>query len=272
MILVAGGTGRLGRLVVDQMLRAGAPVRVLARGRTENGDLPNGVECIVGDIRDRSDVRRAVDDVDVVVSAVQGFVGKGRVTPQSVDRDGNINLIDAAADRGAHVVLVSTLGAAIDSPMDLFRAKWAAEEHLRVSGAPWTIVRAAAFIETWAEMLQRAPVLGRGENPINFVSVRDVAFAVDEAINDPKLRGAIVEVAGPDDLTMNELVARVHARTGRPRHARHVPRAVLRLAAPFSRLPRAALVMDTTDLTRATITDSAWPGAATDAATALTTL
>jgi NADH dehydrogenase len=38
-------------------------------------------------------------------------------------------------------------GAAADSPMELFRMKHAAEEHLRESGADWTIVRATAFLE-----------------------------------------------------------------------------------------------------------------------------
>ena len=74
--------------------------------------------------------------VATVVSAVQGFAGPGRVTPESVDRAGNVHLIDAAEAAGADVVLMSVVGASADSPMELFRAKYAAEQHLRASGVP----------------------------------------------------------------------------------------------------------------------------------------
>jgi uncharacterized protein YbjT (DUF2867 family) len=250
MILVAGGTGRLGRLVVDQLAARGGEVRVLARHAAGVRMFASGVEGVVGDVRNRADIERAMDGVDVVVSAVQGFVGKGGVSPQSVDRDGNVNLIDAAVVRSAHVVLVSVIGASPKSPMELFRAKWDAEQHLAASGIPFTVVRAAAFVETWADVLQRAPIFGRGDNPINFVSVHDVAHVVADAATDRAPRGAVIEVAGPDTISFNQFVDTLRHTTGRPTRVRHVPRPVLRITAPLSRLSRAALVMDTEDLTR----------------------
>ena len=65
-----------------------------------------------------------------VVSAVQGFAGPGGGSPESVDRDGNKHLIDAASAVDADFVLMSVVGAAADSPMELFRMKWAAEQYL----------------------------------------------------------------------------------------------------------------------------------------------
>ena len=93
-------------------------------------------------------LQRAVDGADVVVSAVHGFAGPGGVSPASVDRDGNRHLVDAAVRAGATVILMSVVGAAPDSPMELFRMKYAAEQHLRARGTPWTIVRSTAFLET----------------------------------------------------------------------------------------------------------------------------
>ena len=93
--------------------------------------------------------------------------------------------------------------------MELFRAKYAAEQHLRASGAPWTIVRATAFVELWAEIMAKPIVFGRGDNPINFVSVIDVAAVVVRAIVDPALRGTVLEVGGPENITFNELAARL---------------------------------------------------------------
>jgi uncharacterized protein YbjT (DUF2867 family) len=250
MILVAGGTGRLGTLVVSRLVAGGHDVRVLTRDATRARNFPlSPVEVVRGDVRDRTDIERAMPDVTTVVSAVQGFAGPGRVTPASVDRDGNVNLFDAADAAGADVVMMSVVGASPDSPMDLFRAKYAAEQHLRAGNVPWTIVRATAFVELWAEIMAKAPVFGRGENPINFVSVRDVAAVVERAVLEPGLRGRILEVGGPSNVTFNQLAALLQEIGDDPRKIHHVPRAMLRLISPVARQPRAALAMDTLDMT-----------------------
>jgi uncharacterized protein YbjT (DUF2867 family) len=121
--------------------------------------------------------------------------------------------------------------------------------HLVASSARWTIVRATAFIELWDEIMTRPIVFGRGENPIHFVSVHDVAAAVERAVLDTSLRGQVIEVGGPRNLTFNQLAALLQQAHGRSETVRHVPRPVLRLTAPFSRQVRAALAMDTIDMT-----------------------
>jgi len=145
--------------------------------------------------------------------------------------------------------MMSVVGASSDSPMDLFRAKNAAEQHLRSRRVEWTIVRATAFVELWAEILAKAPVFGRGDNPINFVSVRDVAAVVERAVVDSGMRGKIVEVGGPSNVTFNELAALLQQVRGGNRKIHHIPRWLLRAMAPIARQPRAALAMDTIDMT-----------------------
>jgi uncharacterized protein YbjT (DUF2867 family) len=198
-----------------------------------------------------------------VVSAIHGFAGPGGVSPASVDRDGNANLIAAAAESNAAVVLMSMVGAAADSSMELGRMKFAAEQRLRASGVPWTIVRATPFLETWIGLLQstasnsgRPLVFGRGDNPISFVCAGDVAALVDHVVITPSTRGKTLEIGGAERLTMNQLAAAVQDAAGRSSRPRHVPRTALRGMAvalqPFkpelARQARAALVMDTTDL------------------------
>src|SRR6185312_1267744 len=106
------------------------------------------------------------------------------------------------------MVLMSVVGAAPDSPMELFRMKHAAETALGASGVAATIVRATAFLELWIDLLtktagrgNRPLVFGRGRNPINFVSARDVAALADRVIADPATRGHTFEIGGPDNLT-----------------------------------------------------------------------
>jgi NADH dehydrogenase len=69
--------------------------------------------------------------------------------------------------------------------MELSRAKHTADQHLIVSNARWTIVRATAFLELWDEIMATPIVFGRGENSINFVSVSDVVAVVERAVLDP---------------------------------------------------------------------------------------
>ncbi len=258
MILVAGGTGRLGALVVGRLAARGHGVRVLSRELSPCA-LPAGVEFVRADVRAPATLVDAFDGVTTVVSAVQGFDGPGKVTPTSVDRDGNAYLVDRAVTSGADVVLMSIVGASPDSAMELFRAKYEAEQHLRASAAKWTIVRATAFAELWGELLAKHVVFGRGDNPINFVSVDDVAEVVVRAVLDPGLRGRVLEVGGPENLTFNELAARLQRARGTEKRVRHVPRVALRVGALFDRRARAGLAMDTVDLTfDAAAARSAW--------------
>ena len=156
MILLAGGTGRLGTVLATRLTGHGLAVRVLTRDPARAGHLAaQGVEVATGDVRDRASLAPAVEGAGVVVSAVHGFAGPGGVSPATVDYQGNINLIDAARATGAQLVLMSVAGAAADSPMELFRMKHAAEEHLRASGVRWTIVRATAFFELWIDVLSQ---------------------------------------------------------------------------------------------------------------------
>ena len=263
MILVAGGSGRLGTLLVQRLAGRGTAVRVLTRSRARASHFDSSsVEIVEGDVRVASEVQRAVAGADVVVSAIQGLAGTGGVSPASVDREGNRHLVDAAARAGATVVLVSVVGAAADSPMELFRMKHAAEQHLRASGTAWTIVRSTAFLETWIDLLAqtadragRVVVFGRGNNPINFVSVNDVAAVVERAIDDADARGQTIEVGGPENLTFSQL-ARAIQSAGPSVASRHVPRAALKAMAlllrPFwperARQGAAALALDMMDL------------------------
>lgn len=250
MIAVAGGTGRLGTRVVRRLATAGLDVRVLTRDPARAHHLSEyAAEVITCDVRDRHSMQSALQGATTVVSAVHGFAGPGHVSPASVDRDGNANLVEAAANVGADVVMLSVVGAAPDHPMELFRAKHAAEAHLRASSVRWTIVRATAFVELWAEIMTRPIVFGRGENPINFVSVEDVSAVVERAVTDTGLRGAVIEVGGPQNLTFNQLVAIIQHVRGRSAKVRHVPRGLLRAIAPLARQPRAAIAMDTIDMT-----------------------
>lgn len=221
MILVAGGSGRLGSLLVQRLVAGGATVGAQAHprtsrasrrraGRDRRGRRTRRLGCSAGCRRRKCGRERR-----------PRFCGSRSVSPASVDRDGNRHLVDAAAQAGATVIPMSVVGASAESPMELFRMKDAAEQYLRASGTQWTIVRSTAFLETWIDLIAdtadragRVVVFGRGQNPINFISVHDVAALVDRVIGDQEARGHTIEIGGP------LLAGTRTSRSGRPR-ARH---------------------------------------------------
>src|SRR6266508_3200539 len=95
MILVAGGTGTLGTRLVRLLSDRGVEVRVLTRDPARAAHLPHTVQILTGDLREPAAVAAAVRGCSTVVSAVHGFVGPGKPSPESIDRDANLALIQA---------------------------------------------------------------------------------------------------------------------------------------------------------------------------------
>jgi uncharacterized protein YbjT (DUF2867 family) len=266
MILVAGGTGTLGTRIVRLLAARGLPVRVLTRAPERAHALASiGVQIVTGDVRDPKAVARAAIGARVVISAVHGFAGSDAASPEAVDWRGNRNLIDAAVASGAeHMVLMSAQGATPGHPMELYRMKHRAEEALRTSGLAFTVLRATAFMETWATLVGvplvttgKTVIFGRGRNPINFVSAADVARFAELAVIDPTLRDTTLEIGGPENLTFRAVVETFARVTGRRGTTRHVPLPIMRAASvllqPLNRIVagqiRAGVVMDTIDMT-----------------------
>jgi NADH dehydrogenase len=265
MYLIAGGTGRLGTAVTRRLLAAGVPVRVLTRAPSRGADLARlGAQIVPGDVRDAASLAVASRGVDKVFDAVQAFDGTGANNPRTVDAAGNRALIDAAVAAGVgRFVFVSVLGVHPDHPMEFFRIKHATEQYLRRSGLSYTVLRPAAFMEFWAALVGQpildrgeTRVFGRGDNPINFVSVEDVAQLALRALADEALRGQTIEFGGPENLTLDQVAALFARVAGRPPRVRHVPLPAMRvmrlltrpLNPTLSRLIGAGIAMDTADM------------------------
>lgn len=260
MILVAGGTGRLGSVVVRRLSDGGSRVRLMARGASVPfpTDPRDGVERFSGDLASAVDCDKAVQGCRSVVFAASGFGLRRGGDPRSVDRDGAVRLIHAADRAGVdHFLLMSMHGAAADAPLDFLRMKHAAEDALGSSGMDWTLIRIGPILEQFIEVVGgplpvkgKALVFGSGRAPITFTATEDAAALVLLALTEPALRGRTLEW-GSATMTLGDLAQALIAR--RPGGSvQRVPVAGLRLmsamALPFSpfaaRMARAGLWMD----------------------------
>ena len=234
MILVAGGTGTLGSAIVKRLRTDGRRVRVLTRRPAiAKRDVLDGadVEFVAGDLRDRRSLAAACAGVTHVITTANAFVGRGAQSVASVDEGGNRNLIDAARQAAVtRFVFTSALLPDAYRVIDFFAAKFATEEYLRASGLRWTILRPAAFMETWAALVGaplvntgKTTIFGAGDKPSNFVAVDNVAEVATMALDDPRAEHAIVEIVGPENLTLMQVADIFERVTGRRGKRTHLP-------------------------------------------------
>src|SRR6266849_2942589 len=273
MILIVGASGRLGSVVAQRLLAQGKAVRVMTRTPLNLAHLKRqGAEVVSGDLRNPTSLLSAFQGVEQVLAAAHALDGKGDNNPHTVDDAGNRHLIDAArAADVKHFIFVPVQGASPDSPLEFFRIKYRTEEYLRASGLNFTILRPGAYMELWAQLIGqpireqgKTTIFGRGNNAINFVSVQDVARFVGVALDDPRARNAVIEVGGPENLTMNQLAEIFERASGRQAKKRHIPLPMMRVMSilmrplnpAMSRLIRNGIYMDTANL-RFDTTDTA---------------
>ncbi|GEL24618.1 nucleotide-diphosphate-sugar epimerase [Pseudonocardia sulfidoxydans NBRC 16205] len=199
-ILVTGGTGTLGRALVDRLRHDGHAPRVLSRTAGEGR--------VVGDLRTGAGIDDAVRGADVVVHCATAPRG---------DADTTRTLVDAAARAGSpHLLYVSIVG--IEGvPMPYYRAKLAAEALVTGSGLPWTILRATQFHDLLATMFRAGsrtgllPVLaGARFQPVD---VTDVAARL-AALTIAPAAGRVPDLGGPQVRDMADLGRTWLAATG----------------------------------------------------------
>ena len=267
MILVVGATGNLGRKVVRTLRAAGEDVRAMTRLVAKADELKAlGARPVRGDLTDPESLDFAMKGARAVVLSAHSILGRGAESSDRVDDEGHRALIDKAKEAGVeHIIYMSVIGAAPDHPVDFWRTKARIEQHLRDSGVGYTIIRSAAFMEVHAYQLigkavlegKRVVLMGKGNNPRNFVAAEDVAKVVVGALRIPSLRGETVEVGGPENLTARQVVEVFRRVSGRKAKVRHIPitavRAMARVMKPVhpgvSRIMKLSVWHETTDQT-----------------------
>ncbi len=265
MILIVGASGHLGSVVTKRLLAQGKAVRAMTRTPFTLAHLKEqGAEVVSGDLRNPASLLSACRGAEQVLAAAHALVGKGDNNPHTVDDAGNRQLIDAAKAAGVkHLIFVSVQGASPDSPVEFFRIKYRTEEYLRASGLSFTILRPSAFMDLWAQLIGqpiveqgKTTLFGRGNNLINFVAVEDVARFVCIALEDSRVCNQVIEVGGPENLTLNQVAETFERASGRQAKKRHIPLPVMRVMSvlmqlinpTLSRLIRTSIYMDTANL------------------------
>jgi len=257
---VFGGSGFIGRHVVQRLARQGYVVRAAVRD-TEAAMLlkPMGavgqIVLLRAPVTSPDAVARAVEGAEVVVN-LAGILAESR--PGDFDRvmgEGAGCVARAAAAAGATgLVALSAIGADAASPSAYGRAKAAGEAAVLAAFPAATILRPSVVFGpedkffnrfgAMARMLPFMPVIA-GATRLQPVYVGDVADAVMAALARPEAAGRIFELGGPQAFTFRDLLAWILQTTGRHRPLVAVPARLARLKARLlERLPGKLLTRD----------------------------
>ncbi len=189
--------------------------------RTPN--LPTGVpvEVAVSGLDDVRGLRAALHGVDVVFHLAGGENEGSRANLQAVDIDGTRNLSEAAADASIErIFYISHLGADRASGYPVLKAKGIAEEHLRKSGVPYTILRGSilfgpqdTFTTGLAMLLAIAPgflpLPGKGETIIQPLWIEDLTTCLVWALDEPATINQTYDIGGSEYLSLHQVVEEV---------------------------------------------------------------
>ena len=189
-ILVTGGTGVLGRQVVEHLNAAGAVTRILSRG--------GGAGIVQGNLLTGEGLDAAVRGVDTIVHCASSPFRK----PRQVDVEGTGRLLERAAAAGvSHVVYISIVGIDRAASYPYYRVKLETERVVEGSPVPHTILRATQFYDLVLmalRSLDRLPVM---PVPAGFlgqpIDSGEVAGRLAElALSGPS--GRVRDVGGPE--------------------------------------------------------------------------
>jgi uncharacterized protein YbjT (DUF2867 family) len=216
IVVVFGGTGFLGRRVVQSLLDHGFAVRVATPHVPEGAPRFHSVRA---DIHDRHAVETAIAGAYALVNAVSLYVERGSETFRSVHVEAAALVASCARQAGiARLIHLSGIGADPGSRSSYIRSRGEGEAAVRAEFATAAIVRPDdKFLTSLAGLLRRLPVypmFGDGSTKLQPAHVEDVAEAIARMLDPSGDSRPVYELGGPQALTYRALLHRIAERNG----------------------------------------------------------
>ena len=220
MILVTGATGFIGRVLVRQLSETGEQVRVLLRSSPNSPRLPRGVpvEVAVVSLNDERGVHAALRGVDQIYHLASAGSQGRRGNLLNTDIEGTRVLAQVAKDAGIQrLIYLSHIGADRASAFPIQKAKGIAEEHIRRSGVPYTIIRSSIvfgpedrFTNNLARLLRGVPVFfpipSDGRSLLQPLWVEDLVTCLMWALQNSEMVNQTYEIGGGEYFTLRQVL------------------------------------------------------------------
>ncbi len=236
---MTGATGTVGRPLLSRLLGTGQDVRCLVREPRRLGPDRVNVQIALGDLAEPKGFARAMRGVETVVHLATATRDQKRGTIEELGGLATLRLVAAARRAGVRrIVHISSFGASTASPSRFIRTQALASETVRESelellqfeagiiyapGDPWL-----ALVAELAN-LPLMPVIGNGRAAFQPIWAEDAADAITAALlKGIATPGAPIALAGPEQLTQNEILRLVMRHHGKQKPLVHLPAGLAR--------------------------------------------
>jgi uncharacterized protein YbjT (DUF2867 family) len=239
VLLLTGATGLVGRALLHRLTAAGEPVRCLVRDPRRLGSDRVRVQIALGDLADPPSFRNALRGVSTVVHLAAAIRDQRAGSIEELNGIATWRMVEAAERVGVeHFVYFSSLGAESHNRTRFLRAKALAERAVQESPIRHTIVAASLvyapgdrfmrLVDRIAMVSPVVPISGHGTALFQPIWADDVADCVMAALGGSPGAGAAggrerYELAGPETLSHEEIVALMLRAGGRSRPTLGVP-------------------------------------------------
>lgn len=247
-VAIFGGTGFVGRYLVDALLRAGHEVSLLIRAGSEIAHRQRAESVwrmTTGDIAQPASVAATMADCDAAVYCIGILREQPRlgVTFEKLQYEGVVNTVEAARKYGVRRMLLMSANGVRNLGTPYQETKWRADKHALQSGLPVTVFRPSVMFgdplgameiatQLWQDIVRLplpAPSFltsgADGLRPVQMspVHVADVADAFVAALQNDETIGQVYELGGSETLSWAEMIRRVARATGRNKNLIPMP-------------------------------------------------
>ena len=237
-LLVTGASSEMGSALIRQLLNnSDLKIRAMVHRSPVN---IHGCEVRKGDLKKTDLLVKTLSGVDTVVHIAALTKSTRELDYFEVNVRGTQNLIDASLDCGVKKIIYISSAAASLHGGGYSRSKLEAEQRIMQSGMQWVILRPSEVygqragdsinqLIHWVQNYVFVPVIGVGSCKLSPVFIDDVVPAMALAIFNEELENKTIVLAGPEELTYDDLVDRIATYFGVKRFKLYLPEGLIRL-------------------------------------------
>ncbi|WP_394405190.1 SDR family oxidoreductase [Streptococcus sp. 20-1249] len=210
MIAITGVTGNLGSFVAEKLAQVGITSRHLARS-PERAKKYESAQLVRAAYENSEESRQALAGVDIL------FMVSGKEHPNRLQQ--HLDFIDAAKAAGVHhIIYTSFYNASETATFTLSRDHAKTENYIKEQGFTYTFLRDNFYMDFFVELcLAYDEIRGpAGNGKVSAVLRQDVAQVIVEILKNPsQWENQILDMTGPENLTMQEIVDLMASKLGR---------------------------------------------------------
>ncbi len=240
-IFVTGGTGFVGTNIIQSLLDNGYDVKVLSKGDL-NGNFPQNVDVIKGDILEPDSWKNSVDGCDIFINLI-GIIREVKsknITFEKLHIEASKNVISLCKAYGIKRLLhMSAAGATYNGVSRYLTTKFEAEELVMASNINYTIFRPSMIfgsedknINFFASIIKSIgvfPIFGKGDYLLQPVYVKNVAEVFVKSINNPACYNKTFCVGGEDIFEYKNLIKIISKSINENPILPHIPVSIARI-------------------------------------------